>query len=133
MAALAERARLEAIQAEQDRKARLAAELDPKVQVRVGRNASFVRLQFDWTVPTKGEFAQAGELGAMRFEWPVSVDLTDFTTNLPAEVISATNDVSPDGSTIDLEFAKDVKPRFFEISPTQYYLDIDIAGARCRP
>ncbi len=53
VAELAERARLAAIQEEQDRKARLAAELDPKVQVRVGRNASFVRLQFDWTVPPR--------------------------------------------------------------------------------
>lgn len=129
VAELAERARLAAIQEEQDRKARLAAELDPKVQVRVGRNASFVRLQFDWTVPTKGEFAQVAELGAVRFEWPVAVDLSEFAADLPAEVVSVGNEITPDGSTIDLELAKDVTPRFYEISPTQYYLDIEVAGA----
>src|SRR5690606_1592384 len=45
---LAERARVAAIRAEQDRKARMVAELDPRANVRIGRNPTFLRLQFDW-------------------------------------------------------------------------------------
>lgn len=125
---LAERARVAAIAAEQDRKARLAAELDPKVDVRIGRNATFLRLQFDWSVPTKGEFNQEGELGAIAFEWPVGMDLTPLLSDLPAEIVSVQTGSSPDGAVATFMFAEGVEPRFYEVTPSQYVLDVDIAG-----
>ena len=125
---LAERARLAAIQAERDRKARMAAELDPRVDVRVGRNATFLRVQFDWTVPTEAAFTQKGELGAATFEWPVGIDLSALLSNLPAELVSAQAGTSADGSAVSFIFAEGVTPRFYAITPSQYVLDIDIAG-----
>lgn len=125
---LAERARIAAIAAEQDRKARMTAELDPKVTLRVGRNATFLRAQFDWTVPTDGAFEQVGDLGVLNFEWPVAVDVADLVANLPAEITSVESEVSPDGSILSLVFAEGVTPRFYEVSPSSYVLDVDLAG-----
>jgi len=125
---LAERARLAAIQAERDRKARLAAELDPQVDVRVGRNATFLRMQFDWNVPTEGHFNKKGEVGAATFEWPVAMDLTGLLANLPEEIVSMQSGYSADGAAATFIFAEGVEPRFYAISPSQYVLDIDIAG-----
>ncbi|WP_157955852.1 MULTISPECIES: hypothetical protein [Devosia] len=125
---LAERARLAAIQAERDRKARLAAELDPQVDVRIGRNATFMRLQFDWTVPTEGSFTKKGEVGAATFEWPVEMDLTGLIASLPEEIVSMQSGYSADGAAASFIFAEGVEPRFYAISPSQYVLDIDIAG-----
>jgi tetratricopeptide (TPR) repeat protein len=125
---LAERARLAAIKAERDRKARMAAELDPQVNVRIGRNATFLRLQFDWTVPTDGQFTQKGGIGAATFEWPVSMDLANLIADLPAEIVSAQAGSSADGAAATFVFAEGVEPRFYAISPSQYVLDIDIAG-----
>lgn len=125
---LAERARLAAIKAERDRKAKMAAELDPKVNVRVGRNATFMRVQFDWTVPTEGSFTQKGDIGAMTFEWPVTMDMSGLIASLPPEIVSVQSGSSPDGAAATFIFAEGVEPRFYEISPTQYVMDIDVAG-----
>src|SRR5690606_34412787 len=80
----AHRASDAAVLSEHDRKARMAAEMDPKVNVRVGRNATFLRVQFDWTVPTDGSFQQVGEIGVANFEWPISADVSDLAAVLPA-------------------------------------------------
>jgi hypothetical protein len=125
---LAERAKQAAIKAERDRKARMAAELEPKVNVRVGRNATFLRLQFDWSVPTDGEFSQKGAVGAATFEWPVGMDLGNLLANMPPELVSAQSGFSADGAAATFIFAEGVEPRFYSISPSQYVLDIDIAG-----
>jgi len=125
---LAERARQAAIRAERDRKARMAAELEPMVNVRVGQNATFLRVQFDWTVPTDASFSKKGNIGAANFEWPVSMDVSALLTGLPPELVSVQAGTSPDGAVATFIFADGIEPRFYEISPSQYVLDIDIAG-----
>ncbi len=125
---LAERARQAAIRAERDRKARMAAELEPMVNVRVGQNATFLRVQFDWTVPTDASFSKRGNIGAANFEWPVSMDVSALLTGLPPELVSVQAGTSPDGAVATFIFADGIEPRFYEISPSQYVLDIDIAG-----
>lgn len=125
---LAERARLAAIQAERDRKAAEAEELQPRATVRMGRNPTFLRMQFDWTVPTTGEYVQEGETAHIAFEWPVGIDMRDLTSDLPPEVASVETVVSPDGALVTLTLAEGVTPRFYETSPRQFVLDIDIAG-----
>ncbi|KKB09901.1 hypothetical protein [Devosia chinhatensis] len=125
---LAERARLAAINAERERKARMAAELEPAVNVRVGRNATFLRVQFDWTIPTDAQFSKKGNIGAATFEWPVEMDMSALLTGLPEELVSAQAGLSPDGAAATFVFAEGVEPRFYEISPSQYVLDIDIKG-----
>ncbi|NMA98023.1 MAG: tetratricopeptide repeat protein [Phyllobacteriaceae bacterium] len=125
---LAERARMAAIKAERDRKARMAAELDPKVDIRVGRNATFLRLQFDWSVPTDASFSKKGNIGAATFEWPIDIDLTPLISSLPEELVSVQTGSSADGAAATFIFAEGVEPRFYELSPSQYVLDIDITG-----
>jgi hypothetical protein len=126
---LAERARLAAIAAEQERKAAEASELNPRPVVRIGRNPTFLRLQFDWNVPTGANFVQEGDLGLLAFEWPVEVDLREFAASLPAEVLGMETEVTPDGAMVHLTLAEGVAPRFYVNSPTQQVLDIDLAGA----
>ncbi|RZA13011.1 MAG: hypothetical protein EOP02_29155 [Proteobacteria bacterium] len=125
---LAERSRLAAIRAEQERKAADVLSLKPAATVRIGRNPTFLRLQFDWSVPTKGDYLQDGELALVTFDWPVGVDMRDLTLDLPPEIASVESTTNADGSTVALTLAKGVKPRFYENSPRQFVLDIDIAG-----
>lgn len=125
---LAERARLAAIRAERERKAADVIELNPRATVRVGRNPTFMRVVFDWTVPTTADYVQEGETSHIAFEWPVGVDLRDLAVDLPPEIASVESAVTPDGAMVSLALAKGVTPRFYENSPSQYILDIDIAG-----
>lgn len=125
---LAERARVAAIKAEQDRKAAAVNELHPQASIRVGRNPTFMRVQFDWNVPTTGDFIQDGELALVAFEWPVDVDVRDFAAVLPPEIVAVRSAIDADGSHVTMELAKGVTPRFYATSPTQYVLDIDIKG-----
>lgn len=126
---LAERARVAAIRAERERKARMVEERDPRVDVRVGRNATFLRVQFDWTMPTQGQFHQKGNVGAVSFEWPVSMDMGGLVADLPEEVVSVQAGSSADGAVASFIFSEGVEPRFYQVSPSQYVLDVDIAGA----
>lgn len=125
---LAEKARQDAIQAERERKAKMAAELQPQVDLRVGRNPTFLRMQFDWNVPTSAEFHQKGALGALTFEWPVTIDFGALSADLPHEIASVQSGSSPDGAAASFVFADGVTPRFYQTSPTQYVLDVDLAG-----
>ncbi|KKB79890.1 hypothetical protein VW35_05255 [Devosia soli] len=118
-----------ALRADQERKARVVADQAPKAQLRIGRNPTFLRLQFDWTIPTAGKFDMTGEQGVLDFEWPVDIDLRDLVTDLPAEIVTAKNIVSLDGSAVQLKFAKGVAPRFYSTGPNQYVIDIDIEGS----
>jgi tetratricopeptide (TPR) repeat protein len=125
---LAERARLAAIRAEQERKAAGVAELDPRASVRIGRNPTFLRLQFDWTVPTSANYAQLEDEGMLAFEWPVEIDLNELLADLPPEIVAVEPEVTLDGTMIALKLAPKVKPRFYQNTPRQQILDIDIAG-----
>ncbi|WP_316355093.1 hypothetical protein [Devosia sp.] len=125
---LAERARLAAIRAERERKAAEVIDLDPKASIRVGRNPTFMRVQFDWTVPTTAEFVQEGTTSRIAFEWPVEVDLRVMAADLPPEIASVESTVSPDGSLVTMTLAEGITPRFYQNSPRQFILDVDIAG-----
>lgn len=125
---LAERARLAAIKAERDRKAAYVAELKPEANVRIGRNPTFLRVQFDWTVPTTAQYVQDGQTGHIAFEWPVGVDIRSLLADLPPEITGIESAVTPDGANVTLQLAEGVTPRFYENSSRQFVLDIDIAG-----
>ncbi|MBN9308122.1 MAG: hypothetical protein J0J13_02280, partial [Devosia sp.] len=129
IAALAERSKKLAQEAEEARKADEAKRINPVGTVRVGRNPTFVRLQFDWSVETKGAFALKGTKGTVDFDWPAPLDLTALNAQLPAEIKSARNAVGKAGSKVELVVADGVIPRFYQLSPTQFILDVDIAPA----
>lgn len=125
---LAQRGLVAAIDKERKRKADTVAALHPQASVRIGRNPTFMRVQFDWSIPTTGEFVLDEQTGVIGFEWPVGVDMRELTVDLPPEIASVETGVTPDGASIKLLFAKGIKPRFYNNSSSQYVLDIDIAG-----
>ncbi len=125
--ALAERSKRLAEEAEQARKADEAKRINPTATIRVGRNPTFVRVQFDWSVETKGEFSLNPGVGSVLFDWPVPLDLTAFSQELPVGIKSAKNVVAKAGSKVELAVNEGVMPRFYQMSPTQFILDIDVA------
>ncbi|NGP17949.1 hypothetical protein [Devosia aurantiaca] len=56
------------------------------------------------------------------------MDLTPLLSDLPAEIVSVQTGSSPDGAVATFMFAEGVEPRFYEVTPSQYVLDVDIAG-----
>jgi hypothetical protein len=127
VADLAQRAKDAERLAEQKRKAEEAKTLNPVATLRVGRNPTFLRVEFNWNVDTKGKFAVKGGSGLLDFDWPVPVDLYELKADMPPELKGAVNSVSPDGSRITFRVAEGVTPRFYETSPRQFIVDIDIA------
>ena len=127
IAELTERAKNAAIRAEQERKAAEAKALNPQVALRVGRNPTFIRIQFEWSVDTVGAFEQDGAAASIKFDWPVPVDLYNLMADLPAEITGAVNNVSPAGSSVDLALVEGVKPRFYQEGRT-FTLDIDLSS-----
>ncbi|MEP7240094.1 MAG: hypothetical protein ABI697_04335 [Devosia sp.] len=126
VAGLTDRAKRAADLAEQKRKADEALRLNPVASLKVGRNPSFMRTEFDWSVPTEAKYVQDGTTATLTFDWPVAVDLYALKANLPAEITGATNSVSTAGSKIVLTLAPGVTPRFYSDSRTQFTLDVDL-------
>jgi tetratricopeptide (TPR) repeat protein len=126
IADLAQRAKNAAILAEQRRKAEEAKGLRPVAGVRVGRNPTFLRVQFDWSVDTKAAFELDGETGNLVFDWPVPVDLADLRADLPPEILEISNEVKPDGSHVVFRVTEGTAPRFYATSARQFVVDIDI-------
>lgn len=129
VADLAERAKKAALLAEQRRKAEQAEILNPVATLRVGRNPTFLRVQFDWSVDTEAKFATRENSGYLDFDWPVPVDLYELKSSLPKELRGVTNLVTPNGSRVSFKVADGVVPRFYATSKRQFIVDIDIAPA----
>ena len=127
IAQLAERSKKRAMEAEETRRAEEARRVHPKATLRVGRNPTFVRLQFEWSTETKGQFTLTGTKGTVEFDWPASIDLKALNDALPAEIRSARNTLGKAHSKVDLVLADGVIPRFYQMSPTQFIVDVDIA------
>lgn len=129
LARLAELERMKAQQEAEERKVAETRSVKPEASVRVGRNPTFLRVQIDWNVETKARFELKGTKGSVVFDWPVALDLYDLKTDLPAEFQGATNTVSRSDTRIDFTVAEGTVPRFYESTPQQFLLDIDIAPA----
>jgi hypothetical protein len=125
---LAVRAKKAAELAEAQRKADEAKRIKPVATVRLGRNPTFLRLQFDWTVDTEAKFAFKGTTGTLDFDWPVPIDLYALKADLPKEFKGATNAVTALGSRVAFNVADGVTPRFYQLTPRQFVIDIDISA-----
>ena len=55
--------------------------------------------------------------------------LLDSVADLPAEVLSAANTVTPAGSSVDLSLVDGIVPRFYKEGPRSFTLDIDLTSA----
>ena len=124
---LARRARDAALDAERERKAALVASGDAEVEMSVGRNPTFIRLEFDWSIDTSAEFNFEAPNGVLRFALPVPIDLFTLKADLPAEIVDVSNEVTLDGTNVIFTFAEGVEPRFYENSRRQYVIDVDLA------
>lgn len=128
VAALADRAENADILAEQRRKAEIARENNPQVDVRVGRHPTFTRMRFEWSMSTDAHFQEVGDYAEIKFEWPVGIDLTDLKGDRPPDILSLENEVTADGSTVIIELANGVTPRFFKENDSTYVLDMDFTA-----
>lgn len=126
VAELAQRAKEAAVLAEQQRKAEQAKLLNPVPTLRVGRNPTFLRLQFDWSVDTEAKFRLNESSGYVEFDWPVPVDLYELKAAMPKELRGVENRVGAAGSRVSFKVADGVVPRFYATSKRQYIIDIDI-------
>jgi tetratricopeptide (TPR) repeat protein len=127
VADLAKRAKEAERIADQKRKADEAKRLNPIASLRVGRNPTFMRVEFSWNVDTKADFSVQGAAANVDFEWPVPVDLYQLKADLPEELKSVVNSVSADGSRVTFRVADGIVPRFYTSSPRQFVVDIDIS------
>ena len=130
VANLAARAKDAALRAEQAQKAAEAKISNPQAIVRVGRNPTFMRVEFQWNVDTDAKFAFDPKTlsGNLDFDWPVPVDLYLLKSNLPKELPSVDNQVTADGSRIVFHAAGKTVPRFYAVSARDYIIDIDTAS-----
>lgn len=129
VAELVQRAKDAAILAEQRRKAEEARALNPVATLRVGRNPTFTRVEFDWSTATKATYKQDGTTATIQFDWPVAVDLYEIKADLPAEIASVDNVVSPAGSAINFTLAAGVTPRFYGADGQSFTFDVDLTDA----
>jgi len=127
--ALAARAKNAAELAAQEQKAALAKKLNPQGILKVGRNPTFLRLEFDWSTDTQAQYVQSGNTATLTFDWPVAVDLYPLKAQLPPEITGAANSVSVMGSKIELKLADGVTPRFYNESSQRFTVDIDLTNA----
>lgn len=127
VAQLAERAKKADELAQARAKAEEAKRVQPVATVRMGRNPTFIRLQFDWSVDTEAKFAFRGTAGTVDFDWPVPIDLYALKADLPKEFKGATNAVSALGSRVSFSVADGVMPRFYQLTPRQFVVDIDVS------
>jgi hypothetical protein len=122
---LASRAQQAALKAEQERRTAEAKVLKPVATVSVGRNPTFMRVEFNWNVDTKGQFAFDGKAAKLSFDWPVPIDLYRLKTGLPKELQSVDGRAGPWGSDLTFHVARDVVPRFYQLSSRDFIVDID--------
>lgn len=122
---LAARAKAAAIKAEQDRLAAQAKILKPVATVNVGRNPTFMRVEFQWNVDTRAKYAFSDKTGTLTFDWPVPIDLSALKTGLPKQVQTVDGEVGVGGSNVAFHVAADVVPRFYQVSDRDFIVDID--------
>lgn len=129
VAELTERAKDAAKALAQKRKAEATISNNPTATLSVSRNPTFLRLQFDWNTDADASFEQTGDIATLGFSWPVPIDLYPLTSDLPAEMLAATNKTTKDGSNVVLTVAKGIVPRFYAVTPRQFIVDIDLSAA----
>ena len=125
VAELAERGKRASVLAEQRRKAEQAKLLNPIPTLRVGRNPTFLRLQFDWSTDTEARFKLSESSGYIEFDWPVPVDLSELKAAMPKQLLGIDSRVGA-ASRVSFKVADGVVPRFYSTSKRQYIIDIDI-------
>jgi hypothetical protein len=129
VAELTERAKANAVLAEQTRKAEEARTLNPQARLHIGRAPTFFRIEFEWSADTQATFQQDGAAARLVFDWPVPVDLYALKADMPAEILGAANDVSATGSAVNLSLLEGVTPRFYVVDKRHFTLDIDLTAA----
>lgn len=123
---LSQRAREAARVAEQKRKVEFARLNPPTSALRVGRHPTFLRLVIDWSIDVKADFNFEAPYGELAFDWPVPIDLFAAVADLPAELVSISNEFDETGSRVKFEAAEGVLPRFYANSSREFVIDIDL-------
>ncbi|MGJ8527650.1 hypothetical protein [Maritalea sp.] len=125
---LALRAEQASLMAERRRKAKIARESKPTLDIRLGRHPTFSRLVFDWSMPTEAEYSVEDRTASVKFEWPIDIDLYEFESDLPPEITGISKIISDDGLILNFALAEEVDPRFFNEEKRRYTLDLDFSN-----
>ena len=126
---LAQRAEQAAYLADQRRRAEMARLTAPAVDMRIGQHPTFTRLEFTWSLDTRASFSREGDVATLEFEWPVELPILPLRMDLPSDILSVENRVTPEGSTLTLTLSPATVARFYQESPTEIVLDLDFTDA----
>jgi len=126
IAELARRAQDAAAVAELQRRIEFARTNNPTAIVNVGRNPTFTRLTFDWSVDTEVKYSVADGVANLEFFWPVEIDYYEFISDLPSEIVSFQSSKLVGSNLTQFKLEDGVSPRFFKNSERQYVLDFDL-------
>jgi tetratricopeptide (TPR) repeat protein len=70
--------------------ARLKGQVEPSVDLRIGRHPTFTRLAFDWNVNFDTAFVREGDMVKVSFNHEAPLDLAQLRSHLPPGVVDAT-------------------------------------------
>lgn len=129
VAELSDRAKKAAEKAAADQKIAESKRLSPKATIGVGLNPTFMRIQFDWSEDTVGKFSFANGTAQLVFDWPVALDLYPLQGDMPRVFKGAKNQVNATNSVVQLSVADGTVPRFYQVSPRSFIVDIDVDPA----
>ncbi|SFZ81525.1 hypothetical protein SAMN02983003_0546 [Devosia enhydra] len=129
VADLARRVQSASLRDDLRRKAELVRTLNPQAQLRVGRNPTFVRVEFNWNVDTVADFALSEGKARLDFDWPVPIDLFALQADLPVSINDVDNQVDVEKSVVEMTLGEGVAPRYYQTSPRQFVLDFDLDPA----
>lgn len=121
---LAQRAEQAAREAAETERRRLLGELEPEVELRVGRAPTFTRYNFDWTVPFNVAIAQEGSELSMRFDYNVPIDLNPALIDQAAELESIEAEQDGASLAISMRVAPGSRLRWFQ-DGSSFIVDLD--------
>ncbi|SDU24225.1 hypothetical protein [Stappia sp. ES.058] len=70
--------------------ARLKGQVEPRVDLRIGRHPTFTRLAFDWNVNFDTAFVREGDMVKVSFNHEAPLDLAQLRSHLPPGVVDTT-------------------------------------------
>ncbi len=103
--------------------ARLKGQVEPRVDLRIGRHPTFTRLAFDWNVNFDTAFVREGDMVKVSFNHEAPLDLAQLRSHLPPGVVDATGFTDEGKLKFLLRVEPDVDIRAFR-EEDAYVVDI---------
>jgi len=122
---LSKRAKDALIIAERKIKNEYVRDHQPSAKLKIGRHPNFIRLIVEWSIDTKAVYSFNNDVGEIKFDWPVAIDVSELQADLPKEIKSVTNRLEGASSLLVINVADNIRPRYYSISQSEFIIDID--------